>query len=221
MSKPLLSRFKEFVEISYWRIKKLREGKLTNWHYEQFYTSYFGLDKDFYKDKIILDIGCGPRGSLEWAEMTKERIGLDPLADKYLKLGAKNHKMKYVNAYSESMPFENNYFDVTCSFNSLDHVEDVDQTVEEIKRTLKVGGIFLLIVDVHSYPTPTEPQSLKWDFIKTYFGEFEILMEERYKANETGKIYANARNKITIESSNPKTGLLVTKLRKSTLKPET
>ena len=214
MAKSLISKFKEFVEISYWRIKKLKEGNLTNWHYKDFYTTYFSIPESFYNDKIIMDIGCGPRGSLEWADMAKERVGLDPLTDKYLKLGANKHKMTYVNAYSENIPFTDNYFDVICSFNSLDHVEDVEKTTLEIKRTLKPGGLFLLIVDVHAYPTPTEPQSLKWDFVMTFFSDFEILTEERFKANETGKIYANARNKVPIDKENPKTGLLVVKLKK-------
>ena len=39
---------------------------------------YFNLDKSFYKNKRILDVGCGPRGSLEWDDMALERVGLDP-----------------------------------------------------------------------------------------------------------------------------------------------
>jgi len=49
------------------------------------FLDYFGLSKDFYKGKKILDIGCGPRGSLEWADMTLERVGLDPPGRKILK----------------------------------------------------------------------------------------------------------------------------------------
>lgn len=214
MAKSILSAFKEFVEISFWRYKKFKEGKLTNWHYIEFYTSYFGLQKSYYTNKTILDLGCGPRGSLEWADMSKERIGLDPLADKYLKLGAKHQKMKYVKAYSENIPFKNEYFDVVCSFNSLDHVDDVKRTTSEIKRILKKGGLFLLIVDIHNYPTPTEPQSLKWNFLKTYFPDFEVLVEEHYRDTKKGKIYVNARNRISVKNDNEKTGLLVAKLRK-------
>lgn len=212
MTNSLFSSFKEFMEISFWRYKKRKEGKLSNSHYKDFYTSYFSLNESFYDNKRILDIGCGPRGSLEWANTTKERIGLDPLANKYLKLGANNHKMKYVQAYSENIPFANEYFDVVCSFNSLDHVEDLKQSVSEIKRVLKKDGLFLLIVDIHNYPTPTEPQSLKWNFIKTFFNEFEILMEEHFQNTKPGKIYSNARNKIPIINS--KNGLLVAKLKK-------
>ena len=33
---------------------------------------------------MTTDIGCGPRGSLEWATMAAERVGLDPPVNKYL-----------------------------------------------------------------------------------------------------------------------------------------
>src|SRR4029079_10710133 len=101
-----------------------------------FYTSHFGLSASDYAGKRILDIGCGPRGSLEWADMTAERVGLDPLADEYLKLGAKNHKMSYVAAPSEKIPFPDGHFDVVCSFNSLDHVDDIPTTINKIIRVV-------------------------------------------------------------------------------------
>jgi ubiquinone/menaquinone biosynthesis C-methylase UbiE len=191
----------------------MKEGELTNWHYKQFYTDYFGLEESFYNNKVILDIGCGPRGSLEWADMSKERYGLDPLADKYLRMGAHKHKMNYVKAYSESIPFNDSFFDVICSFNSLDHVEDIGKTIIEIKRTLKPGGIFLLIVDVHAYPTPTEPQSIKWDFRNSYFPDYKSLIENKYKNIELGKIYTNARARIPADK-NDKSGILICMLEK-------
>jgi len=214
MKKLLLSAFKEWVEISYWKYKKLKEGNLSNSHYQYFYTTYFGLEESFYNGKRILDIGCGPRGSLEWATMTSERIGVDPLVDKYMKMGIDNHQMVYIKAYSEALPFANNYFDVVCSFNSLDHVENMTKSTREIARVLKPGGLFLLMVDIHNYPTPTEPQSLRWDFLKTHFDGFEIKLEERIKTVKPGRIYFNARNKIPLTNKKAHNGLLVAKLMK-------
>ena len=71
------------------------------------------------------------------------RIGLDPLVNEYYKLdgGTLSHKMKYVCGYSEDMPFPDETFDFVFSINSLDHVDDLDETISEIKRVLKIGGI--------------------------------------------------------------------------------
>jgi ubiquinone/menaquinone biosynthesis C-methylase UbiE len=110
--------------------------------YEYFYTLFFGLDGAKYNDKKILDIGCGPMGSSEWADQTSVRIGLDPLADEYCKLGTASHHMRCVAAVSEYIPFADEPFDFVTSLNSLDHVVDVRQTVNEIKRVTAAHGLF-------------------------------------------------------------------------------
>ena len=56
-------------EFNWKNVSEQEKGILNNKHYEQFYTEIFDLDKNFYNDKIILDIGCGPRGSLEWINL--------------------------------------------------------------------------------------------------------------------------------------------------------
>ena len=70
-------------------------------------------------------------------------------------MGSKDHKMTYKKAYVENLPFPDNYFDVISSFNSLDHVENMEIACKEITRTLKNNGLFLLIVDIHTMPTLT------------------------------------------------------------------
>jgi ubiquinone/menaquinone biosynthesis C-methylase UbiE len=204
---------KEFIELAYWKITRITNKKLSNAHYKEFYTRYFSLSEDFYDDKRILDIGCGPRGSLEWANTAKERIGIDPLAHQYLKMGAKEHRMTYVSGYLEKLPFADHYFDVICSFNSIDHVDDLATCCNEIKRTLKEDGLFLLIVDVHSVPTVTEPQTIDWNFISHYFPEFEVLDEKRLERLVRYKIYGNVRAGKAIDG-NPEVGVLTAKLKK-------
>ncbi|MBD3750696.1 MAG: class I SAM-dependent methyltransferase [Sphingobacteriales bacterium] len=208
------SYIKSVAELFYWKFKKLTEKDLTNWHYKYFYTTNFDLSDSFYEDKVILDIGCGPRGSLEWADMTKERYGIDPLIHKYQNLGLDKHKMKYVQGYSENLPFDDHYFDVICSFNSIDHVDDIRLTSEEIKRTLKKGGLFLLMVDIHQSPTITEPQTLKWDFLKEYFPEFTVLEERHLHQVKKRALYSNVRKNDVVSNESAKYGVLVAKLKK-------
>ena len=206
--------FKEFFELTYWKITRYLQKGLRNAHYEYFYTTYFSLEASFYANKTILDIGCGPRGSLEWALMAKERIGLDPLVDKYLKMGANTHNMKYVKGYAENIPFADNYFDVISAFNSLDHLDNPEKACQEIKRTLKAGGIFLLIVDIHKLPTFTEPQTLNWNFIYDYFPEFESINEKHLERVIKNKIYDNLRMNRIMDDNTKSTGVLTAILRK-------
>jgi len=163
----LLVSFKHSRELAYWTARHQESaGVLRNTHFEYFYTSYFGIDKEEYTAKSMLDIGCGPRGGLEWADNAKERIGLDPLVDRYRQLGIDTHKMSYVCAPSEKIPFPDEHFDFVTSFNSLDHVDDVDRTLFEIMRVLKRNGTFLLITEINHGPTPTEPHTISEDLIE-------------------------------------------------------
>jgi ubiquinone/menaquinone biosynthesis C-methylase UbiE len=157
--------WKQHCELRFWEDWQKAKGHFSNAHYEYFYTAHFGLDASYYEGKVILDIGCGPMGSLEWASIASRRIGLDPLAQEYLKLRAERHQMEYIAAYAEDIPLGDGTCDAVCSFNSLDHVEDVRKTISEIKRITRREGIFLLIVGVNHPPTSCEPHDLTPGFL--------------------------------------------------------
>lgn len=204
---------KRLYEIAYWRRKQRSEGKLQNDWYEQLFTTCFELPRDFYLDKRILDIGCGPRGSLEWADGALERVGLDPLVEDYRKLGIERHAMSYVAAPAERIPFPDDHFDIVTSINSLDHVEDVDAAVREIIRVLEPNGSFLLAVEIHPRPTIAEPHSLSWHFLEKFATRLEMVDEQHFEAVD-GEHALIARR--TFDHANPESrnGWLRTTLRK-------
>lgn len=154
------TRLKEWKELRYWRKKQAQEIDLTNAHYAWFYTECFGLGPEDYRGRRLLDVGCGPRGSLEWATMAAEAVGVDPLADRYRALQTRHQRMSYVNAYAERMPFGNAHFDDAFCFNALDHTADFRRALVEIHRVLKPGGRFLLITEVNHEPTLAEPNCI-------------------------------------------------------------
>ena len=149
--------------MDYWSRRAAVEGTLGNAHYERVFTAQFHLQRSFFDAKRVLDVGCGPRGSLEWATTAVRRVGLDPLVERYRELGIHRHAMDYVAAPAERMPFADASFDIVASLNSLDHVDDVDAAVAEITRVAAPGATWLLTVEVAPEPTATEPQSLAWD----------------------------------------------------------
>ncbi|MBN1870932.1 MAG: class I SAM-dependent methyltransferase [Candidatus Omnitrophica bacterium] len=209
-------KFKEAHELAYWKGCLEKEGVLSNDHYKYFYLEFFDLEEEFYRNKCILDIGCGPRGSLEWASMAHERVGLDPLAKEYLKLGADKHAMTYIDAPSEQIPFSDQHFDIVCSFNSLDHVFDVHQTLKEIKRIVKPGGYFLLIVEVNHSSTPTEPIVLGWDIVETLSDDFEILDVKQFEIGNHSIYNQILQNNVFDKSDlTDRPGILTAKLRKN------
>jgi SAM-dependent methyltransferase len=191
------ARFKRKAELGYWLGRQAAEGTLRNGHYERAYTTAFGLDRAFYGGKHLLDIGCGPRGSLEWATMAAERIGLDPLVPAYRKLGIGSHAMTYVAAPSERIPYADGAFDVVTTFNSLDHVDHPRRTVAEIGRVTRPGGVCLILVEVNHPPTETEPHPLPWDVATWFQPEFTLEWQRTYEVGPAhdlyGQVFADAR----------------------------
>lgn len=200
-------RTKLFFEKSYWRMQRLKEGQLTNHHYKEVFTSAFGLSEEDYSGKKVLDVGCGPRGSLDWAEGVKRRVGLDPLADSYKRMNP-SLKMEMVQGGAESMPFEEESFDIVSCFNALDHVDDLEPSLKEIHRVLRPGGRFLLITDIHDKPAVCEPTVIEWELSKQLEKDYEVLKEERFQ--RLGGVYESVRKAIPYDAEGEEAyGLLV------------
>jgi SAM-dependent methyltransferase len=187
---------KEDAEFAYWRQRHDQQGPLEQGahHYKHVFTEPFELTEAFYAGKRLLDIGCGPRGSLTWAGMAAQRVGVDPLVPRYRDLQQGDHGMEYVATGAESIPFADGHFDVVSTINSLDHVEDVGSAIAEITRVTKPGGSLLLLVDVGHAPTPTEPHELKWDLLERFEQDWELVFRrdhERDSDNMLDNLWAN------------------------------
>ena len=198
-------------ELRYWLKVKRREGTLHNGHYEAFFTELFGLGRDDYAGATVLDVGCGPRGSLEWATMAEARYGLDPLAAVYARLSP-DHAMTYVAGPAEVIPFPDDHMDVVSTFNSLDHVGDVGAVLDEVARVLKPGGHLLLITDYGHEPTPCEPQAFGLEIVDALAHRFEVQRCDAYAKQPTGMYRSISEGRATTPSSLP-TGILCCHLR--------
>lgn len=209
------------AELAFWQSRLRQQGVLSNDHFEHFFTTHFGLDQTFYRGKRLLDIGCGPRGSLEWATAAAVRIGIDPLAVVYGQLGASAHAMRYVACGAEHLPFPSAAFDVVSAFNALDHVDDLPRAAGEIARVLAPHGDLLLITDIHPRPTLLEPSATTWELVHA-FGPALALLEQRqveqtvFSPEGYGDIYQSLRAGVPFDHSDPsaRTGILSARFRK-------
>ena len=82
-----------------------------------------------------------------------EIYGLDPSEDALEMLRAKIGLRGVANAYAvrgagESMPFDNDYFDLVISNNGLNNVEDQEQVLKECRRVCRTGAQMVLTMNL-------------------------------------------------------------------------
>ena len=106
----------------------------------------------------ILDLGCGSGTAVVEARARGLNVfgcdisnGLDS-APKVLVEG---RILRAIDVSNYEIPFEDDEFDMVVSHQVLEHVQNYDEVLREIRRVLKAGG-----VSIHIFPsryTPVEP----------------------------------------------------------------
>jgi SAM-dependent methyltransferase len=212
---------KSEAEIAYWRERAEAEGALDrrdgaagsmqNSHYEAAFTTGFGLQPVDFAGKRIIDVGCGPRGSLEWASEAAQRVGVDPLVPEYHELGIATHQMSYIHSGAEAIPVPDASFDIVSVLNALDHVDDVDTTIRELTRIAAPGATLLLLVETCHEPTPTEPHYIDWSVVER-FGGWAPEWQKRNGIRDDHSLYDTIRDDIPYPGDGP--GILRARLRR-------
>jgi ubiquinone/menaquinone biosynthesis C-methylase UbiE len=191
------------AEFEYWN-NQYNNKKFNNSWYEYFYTIPFELTKQDYANKKILDIGCGPMGSLEWISKESTCFGLDPLCNLYYSnFDCHNHNMSYIYAFCERIPFPSNYFDYVTAINSIDHVDDLQQSLLEISRVLKQSASYIMIVEINHKPTICEPQTLPDNFVEIVenVAQLKCIKSQIYGIRYKDNLFENIRENIQPENN--------------------
>jgi len=185
----LLKIIKHIYELKFWKNRFKDTAKYGENFYQsgsmqrafKTYCHFLGCNKDSFADKIIVDIGCGPMGSLHLFN-AKLKIGVDPLARKYNKqFGLSDHDMLYLSCPSENIPIVSESVDVVISKNALDHVDNFHKTIDEIHRILKPEGSILFSINVQEKRNICEPIVLNEKIIQKVFNnKFDYTITRKF-----------------------------------------
>lgn len=111
----------------------------------------------------ILEIGCwAGQKTLALAKRfpNAQVVGLEPDASAWRMatetLAEQNApNVRFVQGFGESLPFPDGSFDLIVSHTVIEHVQDVDQCIDEMSRVLRPGGV--LHLEGPNYTWPEEP----------------------------------------------------------------
>lgn len=129
--------YKDSLGIPNWQI--LAERQLYEEKEELNRIKYLENLLGSFKNKKVLDIGCGTGGFLKAAEMKGARaVGIEP-DEKAIEI-CRLKKCLVYKSYAEKLPFKDNQFDIIYCLTVLEHVQSVEKSILEMKRVLKTNG---------------------------------------------------------------------------------
>ncbi|MDP3732372.1 MAG: class I SAM-dependent methyltransferase, partial [Candidatus Omnitrophota bacterium] len=154
----------------------------------------YDFAKPFCMDRIVLDAACGVGyGAHYLAQVAREVIGIDTsreaitYAQEHYQKG--NIQFKVMNVHN--LEFPDKYFDIVCSFETLEHLDEPKRFMFEVKRVLKENGIFIVSTP-HMRRTTHNPKNPyhKAEFshkeleslLKEYFINVEIFGQRRLQS---------------------------------------
>ena len=117
-------------------------------HEEQFLRWTTGFDKSFWKDKSILDVGCGIGRNSYWplSYGAKSCLSID-IDDRTLEAARTNlqqFETAHIDKRSAYDISESNKFDIVFSIGVIHHLDNPDLAIKEMTKALKPGGKLLV-----------------------------------------------------------------------------
>lgn len=116
----------------------------------------------------ILDVGCGAgafTGLLKRNKPDLEIYGVD-ISKKAIEIAKKDFPdVSFSVASAYRLPFPDNFFDAAVMKCVLEHLEDPDKALAELRRALKPGGLFWSITPLEGDRfVLSPPQRLTWKY---------------------------------------------------------
>ena len=137
---------------------------------------------EYVKNKVTADIGCADGyGTQYLAGFTTKTTGVDYSTETVASANEKHKHLQNLNFVSSSvppLPFENESLDVVTAFQFIEHIENRKGFMEEVKRVLKPGGIFLC-------STPNSKMSIARNPFHVHEYTFKVM------ETEAGSVFGN------------------------------
>src|SRR5262249_52993072 len=118
----------------------------------------YGFAARFARGKRVLDIGCGTGyGVAELAHDAALAVGIDPAAEAFGE--ARDGRAQLIRASAAALPFPPQSFELVTAFEVIEHLSDWPHLLEEARRVLCAGGMFLVSTPNRRYYAETRARA--------------------------------------------------------------
>lgn len=151
-------------------------------HYEHIHRYTFV--SQFAKGKKVLDLACGEGyGSKLLSNVAENVVGLDidPLALEHAHIKYNIKNLDFIRGSILEIPIKKKKFDVIVCFEGIEHIEEHEKFLSEVKQLMTEDGVF--IVSSPNKKTYSDETGFKNPFHKKemYLNEFKDLLGKYFK----------------------------------------
>jgi SAM-dependent methyltransferase len=139
----------------------------------------------FCAGRRVLDAGCGVGyGSARLAQAAASVVGVDVSEEAIAH--ARTHYaapgVSFAVMDISALTFENGSFDAVCSFETIEHVNDVERALTELARVLRASGI--LVISTPQVDRTTRSPANPYHHVEFARADFEALLQRHFDSVE-------------------------------------
>ena len=135
-----------------------------------------------HQDLKILNVGCGPGRSSQYLSSFGEVTSIEYDKD-CCEFASERTGLQIINGSITELPFQDEMFDLVCAFDVIEHVEEDQLAVSEMKRVVKKEGVIFITV-----PTFMSLWS-HHDVINHHFRRYQLgQIEKLFAAEKNGNV---------------------------------
>jgi len=142
----------------------------------------YNFAKQFCANKIVLDAACGVGyGAHYLAEVAKEVVGVDASLEAiaYAKEHYQRENIRFKVMNVHNLEFPDKYFDIVCSFETLEHLQEPIRFISKVKWVLKDDGVFIVSTP-HVKRTTYNPKN-PYHKVEFSYKDFEGFLKKYFK----------------------------------------
>lgn len=186
------------------RLMPFIQGQIAIEHLHRYALTY-----NFIAGKDVLDIASGEGyGSSLMASVAKSITGvdIDPEAVKHASETYRKPNLRYLHGSATQIPIASATMDVVVSFETIEHLNEHQLMMEEIKRVLRPDGLVIISSPDKKFYTEQQSHYNDYHCKELYFEEFEKLIRSNFSSTRfyfqgfaiASIIYSN-ENKTTLK----------------------
>jgi ubiquinone/menaquinone biosynthesis C-methylase UbiE len=147
----------------------------------------YAIAAELCKGKTVLDIASGEGyGSNLLSKSANIVKGVDISEEAVIHAARKytSSNLEFRKGSVLNIPFEDSFFDVVISFETLEHIVEHELMLKEVKRVLKPDGLFIVSTPNKLYYSDKTNHKNEYHHKELYFEEFEALLKPFFKTQK-------------------------------------